>query len=955
MTHTILRLLIVEDSASDASLLVRHLKKTGFAVDHQRVDDAAQLQAALKQEWDVVLSDFSLPGFSAAQALDILHQSGRDIPFIIVSGVIDDEAAIELMRTGCHDYLIKDNLARLAPAIERELREARVRMERRRAHVALHESESRFRALANNGRALIWTARADMLRDYFNEPWLEFTGRTLSQETGQGWADNIHPEDIAHCRDGYLAASGKREKFSLLYRMRRHDGAYRWMIDEGTPRYDHAGNYIGYISHCLDITEVRQAEEKLLLAARVFQTAQEGIVMTDASGMIVAVNPAFLRMTGFSEQEVLGQPTAMFYSERHDAAFYHAIGLAVTATGHWRGEVYSRRKDGSALLTWTTTTAIRDDRGKVTDYVSMSNDISEIKNAYEQLDFLASHDPLTRLPNRTLLNDRISQALAMSERSGRQVALLMLNIDRLQRVNDSLGYDAGDAVLKEMAQRLQALMMPGDTLARLGSDEFVLLLTQSVDAENVMASARLLLDTVARPLRVHGNDVHLTGSIGIDMYPNEGYAAGDLLKGADTALSHVKNNGRNGFRFYTASMNVRAERWMSLENHLRHAIERDELTLYYQPQVSLGDGRICGMEALVRWRSPELGLISPADFIPLTEDNGLITPIGEWVMRTACSQNKAWQQAGLPPLRIAVNVSAQQLAGGDFLNMVQRTLHDTGLEARYLEVELTESVLMHETESTLAQFAGLRETGVKISLDDFGTGYSSLSYLSRFSLDKLKIDQGFVRNITAEPKSAAIAHATIALAHGLGITVIAEGVETAGQLGYLRTAGCDQIQGFLFSRPLPPEEMAILMQQDKSLPLNPGALTHGRTLLLIENDRATLEALIRLLSRDGYRILVAHSAHEAFELLASNAVQIIISDQRISDMSGIDFLGHAGDLHPGTIRMLMGRHADLKEVTDALNRSAIDKFLDHPWDNESLRETVADAFRRVERGHSRRH
>ncbi|MES2014925.1 MAG: EAL domain-containing protein [Pseudomonadota bacterium] len=432
--------------------------------------------------------------------------------------------------------------------------------------------------------------------------------------------------------------------------------------------------------------------------------------------------------------------------------------------------------------------------------------------ARHQLDFLSNHDPLTLLPNRAVLAERTRQAILAARHGERQIALLLFNLDRLARINDSLGHDTGDAMLQEMARRAGLLAGPGDILAHLGGDEFVLLLTDCLDSDVIINAARRLIDAIARPVQVGGHDLILTASVGISIYPRDGANPSELLKAADVALSHMKDAGRNGFRFFKGEMNAHALRSMALETHLRRAIERGELSLHYQPQLSIAEGSICSMEALLRWNNPELGSVPPSDFIALAEDTGLILPIGNWVLRQACLQNKAWQDAGLAPLRVAVNVSAHQLMAGTLPAQVAEALRESGLQARYLEVELTESVMMQDSEASAAQLAQLTAMGVSISLDDFGTGYSSLGYLSRFTLDKLKIDQTFVRNITTEPRSAAIAQATIALAHGLSLVVIAEGVETEEQLAFLQAIGCDEVQGYLFSRAVPADQMAQMLR-----------------------------------------------------------------------------------------------------------------------------------------------
>jgi EAL domain-containing protein (putative c-di-GMP-specific phosphodiesterase class I) len=368
-------------------------------------------------------------------------------------------------------------------------------------------------------------------------------------------------------------------------------------------------------------------------------------------------------------------------------------------------------------------------------------------------------------------------------------------------------------LLGEIGARLQTRVQPGDTLARLGSDEFVILLTQVEDSDDINAYAQQVLELVARPFQVAGMELSVTASIGIALYPEDGTTPGELIKNADTALAHVKEAGRNSFRYFTGQMNERAMHWIALEQRLRGALAKGELSLHYQPQMALEDDSLCGVEALLRWHSAEFGSVSPVEFIPLAEDTGLILPIGAWVIRTACAQARAWQDAGLAPVRVAVNVSAHQFVTGNVATLVRAALAETGLQARWLAIELTESVLMKEAELAMRQIGELRAMGVIVALDDFGTGFSSLSYLSRFALDKIKIDQSLVRHITADAKSAAIATATIGLAHGLGLTVVAEGVETAEQLAFLRQSDCDEIQGYLFGRPMPAPQLAILLAQ----------------------------------------------------------------------------------------------------------------------------------------------
>jgi diguanylate cyclase (GGDEF)-like protein len=430
----------------------------------------------------------------------------------------------------------------------------------------------------------------------------------------------------------------------------------------------------------------------------------------------------------------------------------------------------------------------------------------QLQRSQAQIEFLARHDALTGLPNRLQLDEQLQQAMAAAD--GQRLALMLLNVDRLHRVNDAWGHEAGDALLGEVAERLRRCAVRGETLARLGSDEFAVLLERVEDPDEVVALASRMLASIAEAWPYRGQNLIVTASIGISLFPGDGRSAGELLKSADTALTAAKALGCNSFQFASSQMNAHVARWVEIEQHLREALEQSQFHLHYQPRVSLRDGHIGGAEALLRWNSPQLGSVAPSDFVPVAEDVGLIGALGSWVLRAACAQARYWREAGLPPLRLAVNVSAQQLHDGDLVAEIAALLVEFELPPTALEIELTESVMLRHSEATLAQMEALGRLGVLVALDDFGTGYSSLGYLGRMALDSLKIDQGFVRGLPDDGKSAAIAQATIGLAHGLGIKVIAEGVETAAQRDFLRAAGCDEAQGYLFSRPLPPESLA---------------------------------------------------------------------------------------------------------------------------------------------------
>jgi diguanylate cyclase (GGDEF)-like protein len=445
--------------------------------------------------------------------------------------------------------------------------------------------------------------------------------------------------------------------------------------------------------------------------------------------------------------------------------------------------------------------------------VAVVRDISARKRAEQTLTSMAYYDPLTALANRALLQDRLRLALIEADRHERLVAVMLLDLDRFKTINDTLGHEAGDALLRETARRLEVCTRPGDTVARLGGDEFTLVLSDIAHIDDVSRVAQKVMDTFAAPFRITGRELFVTASIGITLYPFDEKSAEDLLKCADAAMYHAKDEGRNNFQFYSAEMNAKSMRQLTLESALRHALERGELELHYQPQVSLADGRIVGAEALLRWNHPELGPVPPCEFIPLAEETGLIVPIGEWALRRACRQNRAWQQAGYPPIRIAVNLSLRQFRQRELREVVGRILAETGLEARWLELELTESLLTRDVERMTAVLRGMKDMGITISVDDFGTGYSSLSYLQRFPLDTLKIDRSFVAGIGAENDRGAIATAIIAMARSLKLNVVAEGLETPGELAFLRAHGCHAAQGYYFSRPLPAAHMGELLKQ----------------------------------------------------------------------------------------------------------------------------------------------
>jgi diguanylate cyclase (GGDEF)-like protein len=461
---------------------------------------------------------------------------------------------------------------------------------------------------------------------------------------------------------------------------------------------------------------------------------------------------------------------------------------------------------------------VLDEAGRVANFVWVVNDVTEREQHEELLEYQANHDALTGLPNRNLLADRITQSLANAHRYNLTVAVLFVDLDNFKFVNDSLGHALGDRMLIIQADRLNKSIRSGDTVARYGGDEFVIVVSNLEKPEDAATVAHNIQELVSRPFSIDGHEFGITCSIGISLYPKDGLDVDTLLKNADAAMYRAKEQSRNSFQFYTSEINDRVVERMVIERHLRHALEMGELEMHFQPQVELGSGRIVGVEALLRWHSPDLGTVPPDRFIPLAEETGLIVPIGDWVLKTCCQQNKAWQAAGLTPLTISVNISARQLQKKDLSAVIAGILQESGLEPRFLELEIVESMVMKDVESSMAIMKELKGLGIQLAMDDFGTGYSSLSYLKRFPFDKLKIDLSFVRDIMTDPESAAIARAIIAMAHNLNLRAIAEGVETEEQLKYLRLHGCDEIQGYYVSQPVNAREFEELLRKDNWLP-----------------------------------------------------------------------------------------------------------------------------------------
>ena len=566
----------------------------------------------------------------------------------------------------------------------------------------------------------------------------------------------------------------------------------------------------------LQIQERKRAEAELQLAASVFAASNEAIIITDPQARIIRVNQAFTLLTGYTEAESLQQDLHFIKSGRHSSDFFHDMWEALRIVGYWSGEIWNRRKTEEVFPGWLSITAVNDEHNTVTHYIAILTDNTLQQRSKERIYHLCHYDALTELANRALFQERLQQAIRRATRNHRWVALLFIDLDNFKSINDAFGHVIGDQLLRAMAERLtQCLHGERDMIARLSGDEFALMLADCDPRETALSEASKIAETVLESLHIpfllSGCEVFTSASIGIALYPQDGHSVAELLKNAEAAGYDAKKRGRNHYQFFTQSMNNATHQRLTLQNNLRRALEREELCLHYQPQWDTRSHEIIGVEALLRWQHPRLGWISPAEFIPLAEDNGLIMPISQWVMQTACKQNKAWQDAGLKPIRVAINLSAQQFYHDKLLQEIQEVLTETSLEPAWLELEITETAAMSYAQKTLSMLKSLKALGVSLAIDDFGTGYSSFSYLKQFAIDTLKIDASFIADIETNSGAALVA-AMINMAHQLNLKVIAEGIETHQQLDFLHIQHCDYVQGFLFHHPVAPDVISKLLQ-----------------------------------------------------------------------------------------------------------------------------------------------
>lgn len=701
-------------------------------------------------------------------------------------------------------------LTSMLMARHRELRRRHAALEaesaqRRSAEQALRENRNLLNAIVDNAPSLVYAFDLEGRLLLCNEPVERLVGRGRAELLGLRREDFLEPSAArAHQEhDREVIESGCAKQFEES--KRHEDGVHSYLTSKSILRNER-GETVGVVGMSTDITARKRSEDALRLASTVVECTADGVIVTDARGRIVAVNPAFTEITGYAPDEAIGRRPSILKSDRQEPDFYQQLWVTISSSGEWQGEIWNRRKNGEIFPEWLTISAIRDAAGAITHYVGVFSDISAIKRSQEDLERLAHFDPLTALPNRVLFHDRMQHALDRASRHRHQVGVLLLDLDGFKTINDSLGHPVGDQLLQLVARRLQGCVRVEDTVARLGGDEFAVILSNVTNGADAVEVIQRILGVIEVPFELSAGHGLVTTSIGVAIFPDDGQTVTELIRNADAAMYEAKAAGRNTYRYYQRHMTQEAQKRLHTENALRRAIEQAELEVWFQPQFSLGSGDYLGAEALVRWRDPQRGLIPPGDFIPLAERTGLIVPLGEQVLETVGRSARRWLDLGLDVGRLGINVAGPQLERSDFVSVLRRVIDAWSLPPSVLEIEITETVIMANRDHGRRVLNDIQALSVTTAIDDFGTGYSSLAYLKELPIDTIKLDRAFVKDLPLHPSDVAIARAVIALGHTLGFKVIAEGIETEAQRAFLHEEGCDEGQGYLFARPMPGAE-----------------------------------------------------------------------------------------------------------------------------------------------------
>jgi len=910
MFHPI-RILIIEDYEDDCLLILRELRKGGFEPSHLRIESKVEMEAALNaEEWDIIISDYTMPNFSAPAALKTLKNTKKNIPFIVVSGNVGEIIAVSLMQHGASDYVNKDNLSRLCPAIQREINESKIRKQRIESEgitnrlwdifnhslneIYVFDGET-YQFITVNESALhnlgyssseIKTKRAWDLTQEFDE--IEFKNKIApiknsdvkflnfetqhTRKNGSTYPVEIRIQLSTETKPIFYAVAldiTERKKslqkieslarfpeenpqpvlrvnynYDVLYNNPSSNQMIRtwneashkkipddWkdIIDSCQQSRDYQffenkigqriytwlmfpskiGEYINCYGH--DVTEQKESENVLKQAYQVFENISEGIMICNKNDVITAINPAFTNITGYSEIDILGQSASILNVAANEKKFFRNGKSIVKIKGKWQGEHFFQKSSGEEIPVSLSISTIKNDK-KISSYIYVFSDIAEHKQAQQHIHNLSYYDPLTNLPNRPHIHEKLCDLLEDANKFSHSVSVIYLNLNRFKTINESLGHKTADRALALVAQRLSAAIPTNAFLGRMGADEFIIIVDNSIiDTEDneIISQISMAFDD---SFELQGQETFINATLGVSHYPIDGYLPDELIKHAESAVVHAKQKGKY-FEIYSNELLTRNKEHIIFETNLRKALERNEFVLYYQPKVDLKTKKIVGLEALIRWQRPDIGLVPPNDFIPLLEETGMILSVGNWVIEEACRQLKEWEHMGFANINVAVNLSGKQFNQKNLANNILTILNDAGVNPRNIELEITESTIMRQYENVIATLNELHSHNFLISIDDFGTGYSSLAYLKHFPIDILKIDRSFVMEIPKDKDDTAIVNTIISMGHNLNLKVIAEGVETLDQVNILENMGCELAQGFYFSKPVPANVVADLLKK----------------------------------------------------------------------------------------------------------------------------------------------
>ncbi|WP_189572880.1 EAL domain-containing protein [Marinobacter zhanjiangensis] len=949
-----LRVLLIEDDEDDV-LITRDLLHEGSAApfDLAWIDNADDGLLSLRDnQHDVALVDYRLGPESGIDLIRQAQREGISTPMILLTGQGDHDLDLKAVEIGAADYLVKGLVD--AQSLIRSIRYA---IDRALAVTGLLQSEARYRVLFNSNPVAMMLAEPDTGQVVsVNEAARTLYGMAPEEAAPLTLADLISPQEQPGGLPRLLNSEGVfAQPGSRLEVHRRMDGTELY-VEVRSQAMQLNQRQLDLVM-VMDVTERIENGRQLRLMKQGIESSSNGIVIADARQPqmpIVYVNPAFEQITGYRAEECIGHNCRFLQKgadgDEPNRQALEEIRQSLRQEREVTVVLRNFRKDGTPFWNDLYIAPIRDSGGDVTHFIGIQNDISEKKSAESKLAYNASHDVLTGLPNRSLLEDRLIQACQMARRYRRKVGVLFFDVDGFKPVNDSLGHRVGDQLLVEIATRLEKGVRSGDTVARGSGDEFIVVLPDLAHGDDVIKVVEQLLHAIAAPYQIQDRTLQLTASAGIALDDGSIDDPMVLVQQADLAMYRAKQHGRNTYQWFASDLNVEASERVELRNDLQRALEQGQLELFYQPIVESRTGKIRGSEALIRWHHPRRGLVAPIQFIPLAEDTGQIIELGQWVLQQACRDAIRLLGMGYRDYRVSVNVSPVQLRQEGFVDLVTDTLRQTGLAPERLELEIVESSVLYDTDQVVDRLGRLRDLGVGIAIDDFGTGFSSLSYLKIMPVTKIKIDRAFVKDVISNRRDAAITQGILSMAHHLSLEVVAEGVETQAHAAFLRKNNCQLLQGYLFARPMPFKAFAEFLATRGNASDNEDAGgtddTHDSkpTLLLLDDEANILRALSRVLRRDGYRILSTTSITEAFELLAANNVQVIISDQRMPAMSGTEFLSQVKDIYPDTVRIVLSGYTDLKSVTEAINEGAIYKFLTKPWDDQQIRNHIRQAF-----------